>query len=164
MEVKDLSGFVLLIVITGMLLGVGVLFFGNFGSAARVERSVGSEAITITNYNSSVALAHGNLTAFTALENYSGDAFPSENYTVDLTAGTITLDNVTNSPLNQSIGEGNESYATYDYYDYDTATADAMDAMNVAVSPIATTWIPLIVTVAVLSIVLLLVLRSFQKR
>ena len=43
-------------------------------------------------------------------------------------------------------------------------TAAAGTAVNntvTAISPIATTWLPLIVTVAVLSIILVLVIRSF---
>lgn len=45
-----------------------------------------------------------------------------------------------------------------------SASSDASTAINAtieAVSPIATTWLPLIVTVAALAIVLVLVIRSF---
>jgi hypothetical protein len=46
-------------------------------------------------------------------------------------------------------------------------TLDASTAINAtadAISPIASTWLPLIVTVAVLAIVLTLVIRSFVMR
>lgn len=46
-------------------------------------------------------------------------------------------------------------------------TDDASDAINDtidALTPIATDWLPLIVTVAVLAIILVLVLRSFSMR
>jgi len=46
-----------------------------------------------------------------------------------------------------------------------TATAaTAINATRDAMSPIATTWLPLIVTVAVLAIILTLVIRSFAQR
>ena len=46
-------------------------------------------------------------------------------------------------------------------------TSDASTAINdtiAAITPIATDWLPLIVTVAVLAIILVLVLRSFAVR
>jgi len=46
-------------------------------------------------------------------------------------------------------------------------TADAATAINGtidALSPIGTTWMPLIVTVAVLAIILTMVIRSFNMR
>lgn len=82
MEVRELYGFVLLIVLVGMILGVGVLILGEF----RVSNT------TSANANTSLA-------------------------------NTIT-----------------------------------------ALQPIATTWIPLVITVAVLAIILVLVIRSFQSR
>ena len=42
------------------------------------------------------------------------------------------------------------------------AAATSINASRDALSPIATTWLPLIVTVAVLSIILVLVIRSFS--
>ena len=45
----------------------------------------------------------------------------------------------------------------------DTA-ATAINATRDAMTPIATTWLPLIVTVAVLAIILTLVIRSFAQR
>ena len=46
-----------------------------------------------------------------------------------------------------------------------TATAQtAINGTRDALSPIATTWLPLIVTVAVLAIILTLVIRSFAMR
>lgn len=80
MEVQGLYGFVLLIVLVGMILGVGVLVLDKFKAA--------------------------NTTSATA-----------------------------NTSLTNTIS---------------------------AISPIASTWIPLIVTVAVLAIILVLVVRSFQ--
>ena len=44
-----------------------------------------------------------------------------------------------------------------------TATAsDAINDTRDAITPIASTWLPLVVTVAVLAIILTLVIRSFQ--
>ena len=46
-----------------------------------------------------------------------------------------------------------------------TSTAEtAINATRDAISPIASTWLPLIVTVAILAIILTLVIRSFAQR
>ena len=45
-----------------------------------------------------------------------------------------------------------------------TAAATAINGTRDAISPIGTTWMPLVVTVAVLAIVLTLVIRSFAVR
>lgn len=45
-----------------------------------------------------------------------------------------------------------------------TAAQTAINGTRDALSPIATTWLPLIITVAVLSIILVLVIRSFAMR
>jgi len=80
MDIRDLYGFVLLLVLVGMILGVGVLVLDNFALSSGVTS-----------------------TAQTAINN----------------------------------------------------TRDA-------ITPIASTWLPLIVTVAVLAIILVLVIRSFS--
>lgn len=49
----------------------------------------------------------------------------------------------------------------------DSITATAATAINAsrdAITPIATTWLPLIVTISVLAIILTLVIRSFAQR
>lgn len=45
-----------------------------------------------------------------------------------------------------------------------TAAQTAINGTRDALTPIATTWLPLIVTVAVLAIILTLVIRSFAQR
>lgn len=44
-----------------------------------------------------------------------------------------------------------------------SAAQTAINGTRTALSPIATTWLPLIITVAVLAIVLVLVIRSFGR-
>ena len=43
-----------------------------------------------------------------------------------------------------------------------TAAQTTLNATRDAISPVATTWLPLIVTVAVLAIIMTLVIRSFS--
>jgi len=45
-----------------------------------------------------------------------------------------------------------------------TTAATAINATRDAITPIGTTWLPLIVTVAVLAIILTLVIRSFSQQ
>ena len=49
-------------------------------------------------------------------------------------------------------------------YKADSITTTTMGSVITGITPIATTWMPLIITVMVLSIILVLVIRSFAQR
>ena len=166
MELNQLPNFVIIFVAIGMLLGVGILVFDSFGTASKVLSGVENDSTTFTKWNTTYSLDHGNLTAFYSLKNASGVVIAPDNYTVDLTAGTIRLINYSAYPgtENATAYEGGKLNATYDYYNYDTQTSDVMDNAVRAASPISSTWMPLIVTVIILALVLAIVIRSFSTR
>lgn len=156
MEVKELTGFTLFIILIGMLLGVGVIIFDNFGSAAYLRETITNENITNPAGNVSVEFGHNDLLSFSGLTNGSA-TISSSSYTVDLPTGSLNLtDNTTGCP------SGGTCLVTYDYKKFGAATT-SINATRDAVTPISSTWLPLIVTVAILSIILLLVVQSFGR-
>ena len=155
MEIGRLSTIVLLFVLVGILLGVGILVFEKFGVAAGTSTDVVNETITISssagqtaNADQGVTVTYfGNSTTNTILGN--GTIGAEINYS---SPGVITVDVGTWLDDDYDI--------SYTYIKNSTAT-DSMTSMKDAISPIATTWLPLIVTVVVLAIILTLVISSF---
>ena len=148
MEVKALYGFTLGIVLVGMLLGVGILVFTNFEDAVQDLTTVTNESVTITT-------GAGQLTGadtVTLLSFY--------NYTHPMVVGL----NVNSSSVGVISGGSNVSdgtwFAVYSY-EKDSKATDVMQSMTDAVSPIASVWLSLIITVAILAIILTMVIRSF---
>ena len=161
-----LQGFVLLIVLVGMLIGIGVLMMDKFGAVTYY---------TILDHNQTVATAsidnashvdfdYGNISSL-AIWNQTKDVFPAICYQVNATATgkySFQLTNTTaptDEPSCEILGVIN---LIYDSKEYDTATRDATFSIGSEISGIATNWMGLIVTVAVLAIILGLVLIAFR--
>lgn len=161
MELDNLPKIILVIVLSAMLLGVGVLSLDKFGDAVKVSAGVTDETIVISGGTGTTS--HDEVTAITAFSNLTGEAI------ADLT------DNITSLNWTEETGvifveptnfpDGVDYLINYTY-DSDSAGTDAMDSSLSAVSPIASVWIPLIVTIAALAIILVLVIKSFggQRR
>lgn len=163
MEFKQLYPFTLLLILIGMVLGVGILVLDNFGDATKESTDVVNESVVFTN-GVGAATANDEVTTVTYVGNSTigctvfNTALWCANYTGGgaLAGATITL-NVSTFSTNAN-GTFQVSY-TYDAdSDATTATADTVTAM----SAISSTWLPLIVTIAVLAIILVLVIRSFN--
>lgn len=153
-ETKNLPGFILTLILLGMIIGVGLIVLINFGDSARTTTTQVNNSITLLR-NQWVSLTYDELSSFTSLKNSTSYTIPAANYTVDTTNGRIML-------LAQK-WNNTAAKATYGYY-VDSTTTTAMDNISSAVTPIATTWIALIVTVFVLAIILGLVITSFGGR
>lgn len=157
MELKNLQKIVLALVLVGMIMGVGLLVFDNFGAAVRdpistsenVNSSLGT--FTVTYKPIKTVARFGNATAYNTSFNCAGCEV---NYTA--ATGVFVVNNDT---FNPSL----DWYVNYTYYSNSTAT-DTVTNMNAAISPIASTWLALIVTIIVLSIILTLVMKSFVVR
>tara|TARA_Y100000310_G_scaffold215760_1_gene216728 strand:+ start:152 stop:631 length:480 start_codon:yes stop_codon:yes gene_type:complete len=153
MEVKNLYPFVFTIIVTGIILGVAVITFYNFGHAVKDSTVLLNESVTMT--AGAGTTANDDVTAIAGVSNLTGEVFQNTN--------------MDNGSINFTLGgnievatELNEAVLLVNYtYLRDTAGTDMVDNMETAITPIATTWIPLIVTIAALAIVLLLVIRSF---
>jgi len=155
MEVKAIPTIVMFLVLSGMLLGIGVLTLNKFSTSVRDSTIATDEQVTLT--GGAGTTAHGNITTWTELYNGTNS---SETFTLVLgtnvtaSTGAIQLADVSKN------GTWNVSYIYDEEGDASTTTNSVVEA----VSPIASDWMPLIVTVAILSIVLLLVLRSFAVK
>ena len=158
MEIKNLKGFVLLIVLTGMILGVGVLVLDKFGTAVK-------DSTIVVNESQAFVAAAGTTTfddllSMTEISNQSVSCttFNSINSCANWTeAGGLVLNDSTFPTTTASY---NVSYT----YGADTTTATTVASVVTGLSPIASTWIPLIITIAVLAIILTLVIRSFNTK
>lgn len=158
MELKDLYQFVLLIVLVGMIIGVGMITLDRFSTSTFYSRSDFNETITPSN-NTHTALGHGNITAVVQVKNATDEnTFPSSCYTIYQPNGTFLL----NIQDNATCKYGHyQLTVVYDYNDYATATRNAVSAVSTEIANISSNWLGLIVTVAILSIILFLVVRSF---
>jgi hypothetical protein len=151
MEAKELYPFVLTLVFTGLILGVGVLIFSNFGDATRVATDI--------NENLSVTAGSGTLTH----DELKSQPTKFNNETHDFTEYIGLYVNFTLS-TGEYVANGNISTGKYNIsyvYYADTSATTTMDSVVTSVTPIASTWLPLIITVAVLAIILTMVIASF---
>lgn len=157
MEVKELPGLALMLVLVGMIVGIGVLITSQFGAVVYVDTAITNETVVWPATGATVALTFHNVTAVTQILNDTGGAEPTANYTIDLTSGVITNDGNTSACT-----QGDDCYVYYTFRNYETATKVALDSAGSAISGIATSWLALIITIAVLAILLVLVIRSFS--
>jgi len=157
-KLNNLMGIVLTLVLVGMIIGVGILVFNSFGQAAKVDTTVTNESVTID------AVGRDNLT-YDEVQSITWFG----NQTVNTTSGDIVIGtdvNVTSGGeltvrlANFTAGPQGVTYV----YLKDSETTSAMGNMTAAVSPISTTWLPLIVTVTILGLILSIVIASFQFR
>ena len=158
MELQELTPFVLMIVLTGMILGVGILTLDNLGDAVKKSTDIVNESVTFIGAGLG-STANDEVTEITYVGNGTIDctvfntALWCANYT---DAGAITLNASTFTDVTANY---NVSYT----YDADVSTTTVTTDVNSALGAISTTWLALIVTVFVLAIILVLVIRSFKQ-
>ena len=151
MEVKQLYPAIMLFVLTGMILGVGILTFDKFADAAKDPTAL-TEQLTFVARASTAT--YDELNSVASIDNVSAtctlfnSAYACANWTE---AGAITL----NSSFTHGIYN-----ITYNY-DADSATTSAVDDVRDATATISSSWMTLIITVVVLAIILSLVIGSF---
>jgi hypothetical protein len=156
MEVNQLTAFILLLVLTGMLLGVGVLTIDKFSRATRTTTTVTSTGLNLS-AASSVDFAQTYCLKITSVANATASYAVSKLTYSDADTCTMTNAGIT------GCGPAAAAYCNITYtYGAATESSDATDDVNTAITPIASTWLPLIVTVAILAIILTLVISSFM--
>ena len=89
-------------------------------------------------------------------------AINSSSYNYSLANGEFTL--IANGSAWAGLGAGEGVWIYYTYKDYESNTKRALVDVIDATDDISSTWLSLIVTVIMLSIILTLVLRSFLMR
>mgnify|MGYP001275647349 CR=1 FL=1 len=155
MEVKQLIPLVLLLVFVGMLIGVGTLTIDKFSRATRTTTTVTSTGLNLS-IASTVDFAQTYCIGITSVENQTASFDVSKLTFANADTCTITNAGVT------GCGAAVANYCNITYtYGAATKSSDATDDVNDAITPIASTWLPLVVTVAILAIILTLVITSF---
>lgn len=153
MEIKDLYPFVFLILSIGVLLGIGIVVLDVFSDAVKDTGFVQNESIAIAGQAGSTA--NDEVIAWSYFGNSTYHCTgPTNPICVNVSAdGDVTA----NSTF------ANATYQITYTYERDSAGTTAVGNVVTAVAPIASTWMPLIVTVFVLAIILGLVIRSFTS-
>lgn len=160
MEAAQIKVLALIVILTGMLVGVGVLTLDKFGDATYDTNTVATERIVWPAVNGTVSFAHGNVSQLLSIANTSGTTVPSSNYTLALSTGVLTaLDNTSGI-----VADGDNVDVSYYWIEYDSKAAVALDSARDTVSGINTTWLSLIITISVLSIIMVLVITGFGRQ
>ena len=164
MEYKNLTSFVLIILLVGLIAGTGVLILDKMGTSGGVTRSTG-----VLN-ESHACVAHLATTTYLD-QGISGVSIGGDNLTGNITcatSGSVTC-NYTSSTgvitVNSSMGATPSISVQYTYL-ANSSTTTAVHASRDAVAAVPEDWMSLIVTIGILAIILTLVLSAFafQKR
>jgi len=156
MEMKALPMIILALVASGLLIGIGVMLFDEFGDASKIDVSINDENLTILNgsYHSLDYYAIKSGTAsYTFKDNAT--AIPAAAFTLRLPDGAVTL---TEYPQYNGT-EINISYT----YEANTSTVDVMHNYSVGFDDFAT-WMTVLVVISAAGIVMFYVLRAFGER
>lgn len=154
MEIKDIVPFVLLMVLCGMLLGTGILVLNKFNGAVRTTGTFTDTAKNLST-GSTLTLSKTYCIAITSVGNGTATFSLATNNVTLAVADTCV---VTYSPIPAcTLPKCNITYT----YGVENSASTATTNTVTAITPIATTWLSLIVTVAILSIILGLVINSF---
>ena len=156
---KDLTGFVLILVFIGMLTGVGILTLDKFGTAAK-SPSPNSETMVIS--SGSGSLTYDEVLTFTWFGNG----------TINTTNTDLTI-NVANAAINWTASGGltvnadnfsDGSYTAIYTYDKDTAATTQLVNARTALAEIPSTWLTLLITIVILGIIMGVVIKSFSGK
>ena len=154
MEVKQIPGVVVLLTLIGMLIGVGLITLIALGDASRITNVMDNETHIFTTNSTGTALTQTEVKAVTSLSNDSIAFTEDTDYNVTIGAAATYI-------LVDAKYDGQWLNASYTYYSDATATT-AMDSAATALSTISTTWLALIITIICLSIIMVLVIKSFS--
>ena len=157
MDMKDLVPFVLMVVLVGMVVGVGLISLDRFSTTTFYQRSNYNDSISLTLNNTRYALDYGNITGVNAVWNGTNNLLSSSCYEIYTTNGSMRYINDT---ADCAVFAGT-ARVLYDFKEYNTATRNAVNSASNEVSGITTNWLGLIVTIFVLSIIVVLVVKSF---
>lgn len=164
MELKDLSGFVLLIVLVGMLLGVGVLTLNKFADATYYTSRANETINGMNNLSDQTyEVIKGNFSATPdiVLQNQTGETLTTYTFVENTTDGNraYLAPTFNNASTNGTFSD--EVYILFNYKNFNTITKTTLDESSTEVGNISSNWIGLIITVMILALILVLVIGSF---
>ena len=153
MEIKQLQAIVLIFVFVGMILGVGVLVIDSFSRATRDSTTVQDDAVNIS--EGAATLSQTYCTDFVSATFANGTA-------IDI--GSFAWSDADTCAMTATAPDAAVLYNITYKYGAASDTQAALDATNDSITPIGSTWMSLLVTIIVLSIILTLVISSFAKQ
>lgn len=152
MEINKIHGFVLLLVIIGMILGVGILTLDKYSRAVRTTTTITDANVNVS--SGSATLSQEYCLTIATITNATGAT------TWDASTYNVSYTNLDTCVITSDLPVTQKYNITYTY-GADTEAQTASTNTVTAITPIASTWLPLIVTVFVLAIIMGLVIRSF---
>jgi len=162
--VKTLYTLLIILFLTGMVLGVGILTLGKFVETTKVATEIINEQVTFASNVSTqlsqdeiISIGNYDLYNFTDGSVIYNSTDKGHNFT--LVAGNWTEYGVLSLALINN-GDYNVTYTYMEFSNSSRAAAYVEDSMMT----IPSDWLPLIITISVLAIVLSLVIGSFGRR
>lgn len=155
MEIEKLAPAVLMLVCIAILIGVGVLLLDIFADTVKNNDIVRDENVSIT------AGTDGSLVKDEIVELLG--CVDATNRT-SFTLLTCNISNKETGKLRVPASSGNINANVNYTYQIDTRTTTALMSGASAVGTISNSWMTLIVTIIVLSLILFLVIKSFMPQ
>jgi hypothetical protein len=154
-QLNAITGFVLLLVVSGIVLTIGVHVTDEIRTTVSTESTITDETLTLV-LNTPVSMGANDIISITTAENVSNVSnvlVRDSNYTLNPFVGTITL------LTSDAAGDWNFTYTFYN----NTASSDAANGSVVALGDIAD-WFGIIVVVVIAVIIIGLVIAAFSNR
>jgi len=163
MDVKELYPFTLLIILVAMVIGAGVLALDKFGNASLNAATVVDETF-VANNATFVTLGQSTITGSTATyENATvGAAYPTSYFNLDRT-DIYAASRVILTSSGAAAGVNNTNVNISYSYGATTAASTALAAGRTEVANVSSNWLGLVVTIAILSIIIVLIVQGFGR-
>lgn len=157
MDMQQLPNVILLFVLIGILIGISLVIVNNLEAISRDPSNIINESITMTfaSGKSTGQTSNDYVTSITTLQNASGFALRRSGSDLNITkSGAIT------AVGNATTGTYNVTYSA----DLDTVASNSLNATAVSFLVIPNTWLGLLVTIVVLTIVVTITMRALSNR
>ena len=153
---KHLFGAIVIIVTLSLLVVVGLIMLDTFGDNVKDSTGVTDEAVTVA--SGTFTTANDEVTSVQAFFNITGGVV------ADISAADFNWTEESGVVLvNSSYDDG--AYWAINYtYDKDSTTTDSLDDSRAAIGAINSTWLALLITIIILSVILGLIIRSFVMK
>jgi hypothetical protein len=148
-DMKVLLSATIMFLLVGMVIGVGLMTFDAFGTATKTATSALDQNVNLSSH--SATLANTFCTAITQVDNVT---------TWDLTTYNVSLTDADTCAMYADVPVSHKYNVTYTYREA-SKTSTMMDAASTALAAISSSWIGLLITIVVLSLIVGLVISSF---
>jgi len=158
METDKIPSIVLILISVALLIGIGVLLFDKFSDATKTTASVADETFAIASGIGTTANNEIVTSANVGVGNTSIGCFLLNNPA----CGNVTNAELGTIKMNASFADG--SYKINYSYLADSKASEASDSAGTSLGDIADTWMTVIITIIVMSLIIGMVVYSFQNK